>query len=144
MRRYRAGIPDALAAAVTTVIALALALSMALSVAVCGEAEEEPLPRPLGEATDLPGSVAPPEEQARAMATNPRLLLFDVQTALESIRETRGSYPSVQEFGATESWALQRDALSEAFDTWSYESDGRTYRLTGYSAGRELAIESPR
>jgi len=134
MGRRRPRIPHP---GLTTVVALAL------TVAACGEAGEEPSPRPLGEATDLPGSVAPPEEQARVMATNPRLLLFDVQTALESVRETRGSYPSVQEFGATESWALQREALSEAFDSWSYESDGRTYRLTGYSADRELAIESP-
>src|SRR6187402_445166 len=87
MGRRRPRIPHP---GLTTVVALAL------TVAACGEAGEEPSPRPLGEATDLPGSVAPPEEQARVMATNPRLLLFDVQTALESVRETRGSYPSVQ------------------------------------------------
>ena len=58
-------------------------------IAACG-GSDEPAPRPLGEATDLPGAVAPPEEQARVMGTNPRLLLFDLQTALESVRETRG------------------------------------------------------
>ena len=87
--------------------------------------------------------MAPPQEQARAIADNPRLLLFDLQTALESVRETRGSYPTEDEFVATESWALQRAALNAAFDSWTYESDGATYRLTGVSAGRELAIESP-
>ena len=132
--------PNAWPAGLTAVVALTLALTMG----ACGDAGEEPAPRPLGEATDLPGSVAPPQEQARVMGTNPRLLLFDLQTALESVRETRGSYPSEDEFGGTDSWALQRAALDEAFDSWTYESDGQTYRLTGVSAGRELGIESPR
>lgn len=125
-----------------------LIAGFALTASACGDRDgprSEPAPRPLGEATELPGAaVAPPQEQAREIATNPRLLLFDLQTALESVRETRGSYPTVDEFGATESWALQREALSEAFDTWSYESDGRTYRLTGYSGDRQIAVESPR
>jgi hypothetical protein len=129
----------AAAAGPTAAVPLPLALTGA-----CGDAGEEPSPRPFGEATGLPGSVAPPREQARVIATSPRLLLFDLQTALEGVRETRGSYPTEDEFGATESWALQRAALDEAFDSWSYESDGGTYRLTGASAGRELAIESPR
>lgn len=120
------------------------ALLLWVFVGACGGSDESgPAPRPLGEAADLPGAVAPPQEQARTMGTNPRLLLFDLQTALESVRETRGSYPTEDEFGATDSWALQRDALDEGFDTWSYQSDGATYRLTGVSAGRELAIESP-
>jgi hypothetical protein len=112
--------------------------------AACGGAEDSgPAPRPLGETADQPGAVAPPQEQARTLGANPRLLLFDLQTALESVRETRGSYPTEDEFGATDSWALQRDALNEGFDSWTYQSDGATYRLTGVSAGRELAIESP-
>ena len=119
------------------------ALLLGLMVGACGGPDESgPAPRPLGEAGDLPGAVAPPQEQARTMGTNPRLLLFDLQTALESVRETRGSYPTEDEFGATDSWALQRDALDEGFDTWTYRSDGTTYRLTGVSAGRELTIES--
>ena len=124
-----------------------LIAAFTLAASACGDRNgsgTDPAPRPLGEAADLPGAtVAPPQEQAREIATNPRLLLFDLQTALEGVRETRGSYPSVDEFGATESWALQREALSAAFDTWSYESDGRTYRLTGYSGDREIAVESP-
>ena len=131
MRRPRARIAG--------VVAVALA-------AACGDSGGSgagSAPRPLGEATDAPGAVAPPQEQARAIADNPRLLLFDLQTALESIRETRGSYPTEDEFVATESWALQRAALDAAFDTWTYESDGATYRLAGVSAGRELVIESP-
>ena len=123
------------------------AVAAALLTAACGDSDGSgagSAPRPLGEATDLPGAVAPPQEQARAIADNPRLLLFDLQTALESVRETRGSYPTEDELVATESWALQRAALDAAFDTWTYESDGVTYRLTGVSAGHELAIESPR
>lgn len=130
MRRARVAIRRG-----STLLALAL-------VAACG-GSEEPAPRPLGEATDLPGAVAPPEEQARAMSTSPRLLLFDLQTALEGVRETRGAYPSEDEFGATDSWSLQRAALDVAFDSWAYESDGATYRLTGTSGGRSLEIESP-
>ncbi len=123
-----------------------LIAAVALTAMACRDTgESDPAPRPLGDATDLPGAaVAPPQEQARVIATSPRLLLFDLQTALEGVRETRGSYPTEDEFGATDSWALQRAALDEAFESWSYESDGGTYRLTGVSAGRELAIESPR
>lgn len=123
------------------------AVAAALLAAACGDSGGSgagPAPRPLGEAADLPGAVAPPGEQARAIADNPRLLLFDLQTALESVRETRGSYPNEDEFVATESWALQRAALDAAFDAWTYQSDGVTYRLTGVAAGREIAIESPR
>jgi hypothetical protein len=125
----------------------AAALAVA-AIAGCGDArsgpEADPAPRPFGEAGDLPGATAPgPREQAQAIAGNPRLLLFDLQTALESVRETRGAYPSQDEFGATDSWALQRAALDAAFDAWSYESDGATYRLTGEVEGREFGIHSP-
>jgi hypothetical protein len=59
------------------------------------------------------------------------------------VRETRGAYPSQDEFGATDSRALQRAALDAAFDAWSYKSDGATYRLTGKAEGREFGIHSP-
>lgn len=117
-------------------------------IAGCGDDRSgpgaDPAPRPFGEAGDLPGTTAPsPRQQAQAIAGNPRLLLFDLQTALESVRETRGAYPSQDEFGATDSWALQRAALDAAFDAWSYESDGVTYRLMGEAEGREFGIHSP-
>jgi hypothetical protein len=116
--------------------------------AACGgsgpESESGPAPRPLGEVRDLPGAAASsPQEQAQTIAGNPRLLLFDLQTALESVYQTRGSYPSKDEFGATESWDLQRAALDAAFDSWAYESDGQTYRLTGNAGGRDFGISSP-
>ena len=123
-------------------------VAAALAILGCGDSrpgsESEPVPRPLGEARDMPGAtVASPEEQARVIAGNPRLLLFDLQTALEGVAQTRGTYPSTDEFGATESWALQRAALDAAFDSWTYESDRQTYRLTGESGGREFGITSP-
>jgi hypothetical protein len=124
----------------------ALAIAAAPAILACGDtrSDSEPAPRPLGEASELPGATAStPREQAQAIAGNPRLLLFDLQTALESVRETRGAYPSQDEFGATDSWALQRAALDAAFDSWTYESDGAIYRLTGESAGREFGIRSP-
>ncbi|HEY7471518.1 MAG TPA: DUF4440 domain-containing protein [Gemmatimonadota bacterium] len=129
-----------------TLILAACAAFVCLA-AACGgsgsDSQSQPAPQPLGEATDLPGAGAPPpEQQARELAGNPRLLLFDVQTALEGVRETHGAYPSEDEFRATESWALQRAALDAAFDTWTFESDGQTYRLTGESGGRAFSISS--
>jgi hypothetical protein len=113
----------------------------------CGDSRsgsEEPAPRPFGEAADLPGAAVPSaQEQARTIAGNPRLLLFDLQTALEGVYQTRGAYPTSDEFRATESWALQRDALDAAFNSWIYESDGVTYRLSGEAGGREFGIRSP-
>lgn len=121
-------------------------IAAALAILACGDFPEsgsDLAPRPLGEARDMPGAtVATPEVQAEAIAGNPRLLLFDLQTALEGVRQTRGSYPTTDEFGATESWALQRAALDAAFDSWTYESDGQTYRLSGQTGGREFGIDS--
>jgi hypothetical protein len=120
-------------------------LALAVLALACGDsATDEPAPRPFGEAADLPGAAVPSaQEQARAIAGNPRLLLFDLQTALEGVYQTRGAYPTTDEFRATESWGLQREALDAAFDSWSYESDGRTYRLGGEAGGREFGIRSP-
>jgi hypothetical protein len=121
-------------------------IAAALAILACGDSPDsgsDLAPQPLGEARDMPGAtVATPEVQAEAIAGNPRLLLFDLQTALEGVRQTRGSYPTTDEFGATESWALQRAALDAAFDSWTYESDGQTYRLSGQTGGREFGIDS--
>jgi hypothetical protein len=126
-----------------TIAVLALAV-LALGCGDSRSGSEEPAPRPFGEAADLPGAAVPSaQEQARAIAGNPRLLLFDLQTALEGVFQTRGAYPTSDEFRGTESWALQRDALDAAFDSWTYESDGQTYRLSGESGGREFGIHSP-
>lgn len=123
------------------------AIAMMVAGLGCGDSRsgsEEPAPRPFGAVVDTPGVAVPTaQDQARAIAGNPRLLLFDLQTALEGVRETRGTYPTSDEFQATESWALQRAALDAAFETWSYDSDGGTYRLAGTSGGREFSIRSP-
>ena len=121
------------------------ALALVLVILACGDGtpDEGPAPRPLTDGSASTAGPPPtPGEQARAIARNPRLLLYDLQTALEGVNETRGSYPTVDEFQATETWALQRAALDAAFDTWSYESDGRTYSLSGETGGRTFQIHS--
>jgi hypothetical protein len=124
-----------------------IALALAALAAGCGDSgsgSDASAPRPFAEAAAHPGAAVPSaQEQARAIAGNPRLLLFDLQTALEGVYQTRGAYPASDEFRALESWELQRGALDAAFDSWVYESDGRTYRLSGEAGGRELAIRSP-
>lgn len=121
------------------------ALALALMALACGDGatDGQPEPRPLaGTAASTAESPPTPGEQAQAIAGNPRLLLYDLQTALEGVNETRGSYPTVDEFQATDTWALQRAALDAAFDAWSYESDGRTYSLSGEAGGRTFKIHS--
>jgi len=122
------------------------ALIASISALACedGARDAGPAPRPLAEAA-APAAETPPSpgEQARAIAGNPRLLLFDLQTALEGVNETRGSYPSADEFQATDSWALQRAALDAAFHEWTYESDGGAYTLSGSAGGRTFEIHSP-
>lgn len=130
------------------------ALVASLAALACGDGSRDagPTPQPLSDARAPAADTAPlpeaastpsPGEQARAIAGNPRLLLFDLQTALEGVHQTRGSYPSVDELQATDSWALQRAALDAAFDEWRYESDGRSYTLSGATGGRTFEIHSP-
>lgn len=103
----------------------------------CGRREVEPAAGP------GPDSVASPEEQAEASAREPRLLLFDIQTALEATRQAGEAYPTTVEFQADDRWAIHRAALEIAFTEWQYASDGTTYQLTGNAQGRRLAIASP-
>ena len=129
----------------TLILAACLAFVCLTGACEGGEPEQEPAPapQPLGGSADLPGATVPsPEQQAQALAGNPRMLLFDIQTALEGVHQTRGSYPTVDELRATETWALQRAALDAAFDSWTYESDGVSYRLMGESGGRGFSIGS--
>ena len=102
------------------------------------ETEEPPPPTPLDTAAALT-----PQEQARAIASDPRMLLFDLQTALEGIHETSGAYPTTAEFQLDDRWEFQRAALSAAFSSWEYASDGSSYRLSGSADGRRFDIASP-
>ena len=77
------------------------------------------------------------------MARDPRLLLFDVQTALEAMRQAGAAYPTTVEFQTDDRWQIYRAALQTAFSTWEYASDGTSYQLTGEAQGRRLAIASP-
>ncbi len=122
----------------TTRLSLFALLAACLALAGCSGRQEEAPPAPAGEAP-----VATPLEQARAIASDPRMLLFDLQTALEAVHEASGSYPTTVEFQAADQWLLQRAALTAAFSSWEYVSDGASYQLTGEVEGRRLAIASP-
>lgn len=74
---------------------------------------------------------------------DPRLLLYDVQTALESARTTDGEYPTYGEFTLEDRWSLLDAALDEAFEEWSYSSDGESYRLVAERGGTRFEIQSP-
>jgi hypothetical protein len=118
--------------------------------AVACSGERDPAPEPLDLSTtqgpaagSAPERAPTPEEQARAIAGDPRMLLFDLQTALTGVHETAGAYPTTAEFQVDDRWGLQRAALDAAFSSWEYASDGATYRLTGVAGGRRFDIASP-
>lgn len=111
------------------------ALSLAVLACSRGEMPEAEAP--------AAGAVPTPEEQALAIAADPRLLLFDIQTALEGVREAQGAYPTTVEFQVEDRFELQRAALGAAFSSWQYVSDGATYQLTAEADGRQLGIASP-
>lgn len=123
----------------------------------CGgnDAPEPPRPLEAGDAdasgalgTDaaldsaLAGEEVTTEDLIERMAESPRFLLFDLQTALESSRAGRESYPTEAEFQADDRWLIHRAALDAAFETWSYESDGSRYRVEGSLGDRTLSITS--
>jgi hypothetical protein len=89
------------------------------------------------------GRTLSPEEQARAIAGDPRMLLFDLQTALEAVHQANGAYPTTVEFQLEDRWEFQRAALGAAFSSWEYASNGTTYRLAGEADGRRFEIASP-
>ncbi len=129
--------------AATALLAIAL-------LSACGERESaDPAPRPLGEGP--PGETrtdpaVPPAEPADAAAeapADPRMLLFDVQTALESARPTQDGYPVADAFMHEERWRLHRQRLDDAFDEWTYESDGESFQLRGVIGGRAYDVSGP-
>lgn len=114
-------------------------LLLTAAAAGCGGGEEA-TPPAQPQAAD---TVASPRDQAIAAARDPRLLLFDVQTALEAVRQEGSPYPTTVEFRTEDRWQIFRAALDVAFSAWEYTSDGSTYQLTGEAGGRRLAIASP-
>jgi len=117
-----------------------LLVSVLLAGVGCSEREAEQTPAPVPPDTAAPLT---PEEQARAIAGDPRMLLFDLETALEGVRESSGSYPTTAEFQLDDRWEFQRAALHAAFSSWEYASDGSSYRLSGSVEGRRFDIASP-
>lgn len=129
----------------------AVALLAIALLAACGERESaDPAPRPLGEGppgearTDpaVPPGGAPAEAPAEAPA-DPRLVLFDVETALESARPTQDGYPAADAFLHEERWRVHRQRLDSAFDEWEYQSDGESYRLRGDIGERAYDVSGP-
>lgn len=125
-------------------------LAIAL-LAACGEREStDPAPRPLGEGppgetrTDpaTPSAGAPAESPAEAPA-DPRLVLFDVETALESARPTQDGYPVTDAFRYEERWRVHRQRLDAAFDGWDYYSDGESFQLRGVIGERAYHVSGP-
>ncbi|MDX1624047.1 MAG: hypothetical protein R3199_08695 [Gemmatimonadota bacterium] len=100
--------------------------------------------RPAGEG-EAPVNDTLGEEPAsgQAVSSDPRFLLFDIQTALESAHAADGEYPSVGEFTLRDRWRTMNTALDVAFDEWSYYSDGESYTLVAERGGRHLEISSP-
>lgn len=129
-------------------IRMAATLLAGTSLALASACDEgaAPTPRPLTDepGAALPGAPAGTAASPRAPAAgDPRLVLFDLQTALESVRQTSDAYPTVAEFTLSETWAVQRRALDATFDEWTYTAGGDGYRLVGVRGGREFAIASP-
>lgn len=123
--------------------AVPAALALALAVGCGGGNGPDPgAPRPLG--TGAPGAEEPAAAPETAEApTDPRLLLFDIQTALEAARATEGAYPVPAAFEVEEKWRVQRRRLDAAFDGWDYVSDGRTFRLRGTIGERAWSVSGP-
>lgn len=126
----------------------AIALLAIALLAACGERESaDPAPRPLGEGP--PGEArsdpaAPSAEDAPAQApADPRMVLFDVETALESSRPTQDGYPVADAFLHEERWRVHRQRLDAAFDEWTYESDGESFRLRGVIGARAYDVSGP-
>lgn len=91
----------------------------------------------------IPSTPAPGAAASGPLSTDPRLLLFELQSALEAAHAAAGSYPTTDVFQLESAWQLERDALGAAFaDGWSYASDGATYQLEGSQSGRRFGVAS--
>ncbi len=122
-------------------LAVGLALALAMAAPGCGRQDGQPPPAERSAGT--PGSATSSAASPAPRERDPRLLLFDLETALGAVHASGEAYPTTSEFSLQDRWRLQRAALDEAFDEWRYESDGTTYRLTGRRAGRRFTIASP-
>ncbi|HUP18751.1 MAG TPA: hypothetical protein VM778_02225 [Gemmatimonadota bacterium] len=110
---------------------LALVLLLAVACAEPGEAPD------YAREIDTDGEAAPVE------GLDPRLVLFDVQTRLESARAGTGEYPAVGEFRLADQWDATRALLDAGFDEWRYVREGEDYRLSGAVGGKSFTITSP-
>lgn len=124
-------------------------LAVALILACGGGDPDSREPAPLDlrdQAADeplLPGQAATPAEEPAPVASDPRLVLFDVRTALEAVRPTQDGYPVTDAFRHEERWRVQRERLDAAFDDWDYTSDGEAFRLRGVIGDRAWDVTGP-
>ena len=96
-----------------------------------------------GEAPDDGRQPEPAAGAAPVERLDPRLVLFDVQTRLESAKAGTGEYPAVGEIQLGEEWGATRDLLDAGFDEWRYVREGEGYRLSGRVGGKAFDITSP-
>lgn len=132
---------------------LPVAFLALVSFVACGGGEpdtREPAPRaldgaPSGRAEEplLPGQTATAEEPAVAVPPDPRLVLFDVKTALEAVRPTQDGYPVPEAFRYEERWRIHRQRLDVTFDGWDYASDGQSFTLRGVIGERGYHVSGP-
>lgn len=106
---------------------------LALAVA-CADAGEAP---DTGRPAETAGEAEPVER------LDPRLVLFDVQTRLESASAGTGEYPAVGEFTLADEWDATRALLDAGFDEWRYVREGAGYRLSGTVGAKSFEITSP-
>lgn len=113
------------------------ALALAAALAACGGGG--PAPGGAGDrAADSAGAGAP--GAGAYVLRDPRLVLFDVQTALDADVQTSGSYPSTSDFRLADKWRVQRETLDRQFDDWSYTRTDGGYRLEARRGGKAFSI----
>ncbi|MFN2382782.1 MAG: hypothetical protein ABR559_00805, partial [Gemmatimonadota bacterium] len=93
-----------------------LAIGLAAGLAIgCGDPPADSRPAPdanpgvgFGAPGGIPSTAAPGAAASAQRSTDPRLLLFDLQTALEAAHAAAGSYPTTDAFQLEPAWQLQR------------------------------------
>lgn len=110
-----------------------------------GDPPDREAPRPIGSGAPegLGAETAEAPGPAADVPADPRMVLFDVQTALEAGRAAQGTYPVPDAFRYEERWRVQRQRLDAVFDGWDYTSDGETFRLRGTIDERAWDVSVP-
>lgn len=124
----------------------AIVMTAVAILASCGADERErpaSSPRATEEGARAPEREPTDESTVEIQSADPRLVLFDVKTALESARPTQGGYPVPDEFRYEDRWRVHRERLDAAFDGWDYQSDGDSFRLRGFIGENAYHVRGP-